>query len=115
MPILNRKYNHRKVWRPQGAPYADGASTWPLSPEVMDHSTVAVTWGIETAVNGAIRAFEQEFGRPPRYEIMVIEVATTHRGATARVFEIDPDEDNAKATNPTYAGAATRPSEGTTG
>lgn len=91
MPILNGKYHYRKVWRPPGAMYADGASNWPLSPQVMDHSSVAVSWGIETAVNGAIRAFEQEFGRPPRYEMMVIEVATGGRGATARVFEIDPD------------------------
>lgn len=114
MPVLRSRWPNVKVHRPDGTPYADGASTWPLSPAVMDHSSVAVGWGIETAVNGAIRAFEQEFKRPPRYEIMVIEVVTTHRGATARVYEIDPDRNDDTA-NSTHAGATPGASEAAAG
>lgn len=114
MPILKGKYQHVKVARPPGTPYADGAGNWPGFLSEFRNSSVAIGFGIEKAVNGALRAFELEFGRPPHPEYIVIEVVTTHRGATARVYEIDPDRNDDTA-NSTHAGATPGASQATAG
>lgn len=99
MPRVKGKYQHIKVLRPPGTPYGTGASKWPGFLSDFG-SSVAVGMGVEMAVNGAIRDFELEFGRPPRRDIMVVEVACDTNGAHATVFEINPDRNDDEAAQP---------------
>jgi hypothetical protein len=89
MPIFKSRYKHVKILRPNGALYAEGkANAAPLYGEMGVITAIVV----EMAVNGAFRAFEQEFKRPPCVDLLVVEVVCDLLGAKATVLEIPIDE-----------------------
>lgn len=79
MPILKRRYDHVKIYRPAGTAYAVGHDTGP-------HAQVM------TAVENALVAFENEFGRQPDRERTTIEVAGDSFRWAATVLEL-PEKD----------------------
>lgn len=71
MPILKNRYNYRKVYRPNGARYADG-KTCPTA---------------SMAAASAEVNFRKEFGNFQELN-MVIEIIGVTRGWTATIIEI---------------------------
>ncbi len=71
IPILNRRHNFQKVFRPNGMLYADGRGATP-----------------ELAVAAAMVAFQAEFGRPVNQEFAVIEIVGVTALWVANVMEI---------------------------
>lgn len=75
MPVLKSRHPNAKVWRPRGTRYAQQRT-------FVEHDDFPfVERAIQTAVEGAMLKFVEEFGRRPDLERIVIEVV----GATALV------------------------------
>jgi hypothetical protein len=72
MPLLKRRHDHTKVYRPNGTKYADGSGT-----------------AAEDAVFNAQWAFQGEFGYVPKPEHTIIEVLGVTAGFEARFMEIE--------------------------
>jgi hypothetical protein len=89
MPIRDSRYDNIKVHRPNGSRYAQGAST---ARPAYGRYWIGTGEVISMAVNGALRAFESEFGEPPSVELLIIEVVCSDAGATATVIEIKEPE-----------------------
>jgi hypothetical protein len=86
MPVIEgRENDHVKVWRPNGAKFAEAKS-----PQEFSTGTLPRTASV-AALTGAYWEFEQEFGTPPVPQRTVIEIVLGHNQATATVYEL-PEE-----------------------
>lgn len=86
MPLLQGKYNHRKVYRPPGTRYAEHTERWPLAARPLHPANYLA---VEVATRRAVEAFVKEFGRIPSFEHAVFEVACDSKGAHAVVYDLE--------------------------
>lgn len=92
MPRLKKKYDHVKVYRPDGARYAEGICEWPLRTQTP--FPIVTSWTIAYAIDLAMKAYIDEFGGPPRQEDMVVEVSCTRAAAYASIYSIGIPSDD---------------------
>lgn len=76
MPIKKSRYNHTKVYRPNGMRYTRGFTLYTT----------------EAAVGSAFACFEEEFGRKPIMKQTVVEILGVTCGWAATVFEFEDQE-----------------------
>ena len=87
MPRLSRRGNHDniKVYRPQGARYADGGGKVYFSAQ---NYPIAKSICIELAVRDAMQNFYIEFGEGPQGDF-IVESSVVGVNITARAIELE--------------------------
>lgn len=90
MPVMKNKYQHIKVFRPDGTRYAEGTQEMPVwSAEGQRHTFSIVC---EIAIENALYAFCKEFGQWPNLRRLVVELVEVNGNVKATVLEV-PDDD----------------------
>jgi hypothetical protein len=89
MPLLDSRYDEHKVWRPRGTPYAEAKKRYNFQTGTCS-SADAIMMGL--ALEDAVRNFQEEFGRLPARQRMIIEVVSSSTSITATVYELPEDK-----------------------
>lgn len=87
MPIITgRRYDHSKVYRPNGTRYAEGQPIQFTRPHG-DPSKYEYM-AISAAASSTVFAFREEFGEDPDWECVVVELVCDSTKAQATLFEV---------------------------
>lgn len=90
MPLFKNKYEHVKIYRPNGSPYADGVAV-SREPGHMKIGQDARGILVMVAMDEAVANFRREFQRDPEWNLVVMDVVFGDNTVSATIIEIPED------------------------